>query len=129
MSREEARRGHVVVVRATDPDCLTGKPWGTDRLKAATNAFNKALGLRRPQYVLTYENGMVQATVDDDEEHLNRAFQVGVSSGLERAAKLLLEAGSTSWRAFRDEHAEWAREESTKLLELGKKEHPGVPKR
>lgn len=115
-----------MVLRYDDPD-LNGKPWGSDRLKAATTAFNEALGLERPQYVLTYENGMVQAVVDDDEEHLNRAFQVGISAGLERAAKLLMEEATLRFRQGSDKDAKALRSLSAKLEKLGQKEHPGVP--
>lgn len=127
MPKPKGRRGHVVIVRATDPDCLTGKRWGSDRLKAATRAFNEALGLDEPQYMLTYENGMVQAVVDDDEEHLTRSYQVGISSGLERAAKLLLAEATKEFERGCDKEAKRLRRLSERLKELGKKEHPGVP--
>jgi CHAD domain-containing protein len=128
----DGKTGHAVILRATDPDCLQGEPWGADRCRAAVEAFNAALGLERPQYVLTFEGGMIQAhvgTLADDaaEAELSRAHQLGVSGGYESAAGDVREAGVQHWKAGRDAQAKEMRDLADRLQQKANAQRP-VPK-
>lgn len=119
----------VTILKADDPDCLGGSAWGSKRCRAAVKAFNEALGLERPQFVLEYRNAEILAVVDeDDEAELNHSFQVGISSGLEQASKTLMEEAASRFKRGCDQEAKLLRGLSKKLEEQGKKEHPGARK-
>lgn len=64
---------------------------------------------------------------DEREEEMNRSYQVGISVGLERAAKLLLGDATSAWRMGKDSRATILRDESKRFSKLAKKAHPGVP--
>lgn len=123
-----SRRSRIAILKASEPDCLTGRLWGEDRCKAAIDAFNESLGLEAPSWVLDYHDDEIQALVEEDESELNRSYQVGISSGLDQAASLLMSEATSKFKAGQDNEARQLRCLSEDLKKLGKKAHPGVPK-
>lgn len=59
------------------------------------------------------------------EAHCTHSFKVGISSGLERAAGLLMQEATEAFKCGRDEEALQLRTWSEKLAKKGDEEHPG----
>lgn len=69
-------------------------------------------------------------TAEPNEDELNRAYQVGISSGLGVAAAILLDKATAYFRVGNrdcDELASRLRDISKELKKRGDEEHPGVP--
>ena len=62
------------------------------------------------------------------ERESDRAYKVGQSTGLDQAARALLERAAASFKSGRDEEARTLRSLSQELSERAVERHPGAPK-
>ncbi len=69
----------------------------------------------------------IEMTEEEFEERLNRSYQVGVSAGMDRVAKMLMEDAAGYFKADQDEKAKLLRHKGKNFKSMADEAHPGPP--
>jgi hypothetical protein len=82
-------------------------------------------GLRDTHVVrITDVDDLLAEAVDVAEDELNRNYQLGISAGFDRAAKLLMERSGELFKGRNDEKAKEVRSLADQFFTLSCQEHP-----